>query len=83
MLWVSDAYSVHTTGTELRPGEILLRGEIHYFTTESTAGFRVRFTHNADGTVRQLAEQTDAETGAWIVWFDGVYRPTADKSGET
>ena len=79
MLWVSDGYSVHTDGGEVRPGEMLLSGEIHYFETNLTTGFRVRFTDNPDGTVRQYAEQEDPETGAWTPWFDGVYRRKADR----
>ena len=83
MLWVSDSYSVHTNGGEVRPGEMLLSGEIHYFGTNVTTGFRVRFTRNPDGTVRQHAEQEDRETGAWVVWFDGVYKRKADRGNES
>ena len=79
MLWVSDGYSVHTDGGEVQPGEMLLSGEIHYFGTNLTTGFRVRFTRNPDGTVRQYAEQLDAETNTWEPWFDGIYRQMTDK----
>ena len=82
MLWVSDGYSVHTAGGEVRPGEMLLSGEIHYFETNLTTGFRVRFTRKPDGTVRQYAEQLDAETDTWKPWFDGIYRRTTDRGNE-
>lgn len=34
---------------------------------------RIRWTPNADGTVRQLWEQQGAD-GAWVTAFDGLYR---------
>jgi hypothetical protein len=79
MFWVSDGYSVETEGGQLEPGVMLLEGNIHYFADEFVTGFRVRFTANGDGTVRQFAEQLDPKTSEWVVWFDGLYRKTKDK----
>ena len=52
-------------------------------TTKDGAGkttkHRISWTPNADRTVRQLWESTDAK-GAWTVAFDGLYKPdTAPK----
>ena len=45
--------------------------------TLDTAGketrHRITWTPNADGSVRQLWESTDAK-GAWTVAFDGLYK---------
>ena len=38
---------------------------------------RITYTPNADGTVRQLWESTDAK-GAWTVAFDGLYKRKMD-----
>lgn len=38
---------------------------------------RITWTPNADGSVRQLWESTDAK-GAWIVAFDGLYKRTSN-----
>ena len=38
---------------------------------------RITYTPNADGTVRQLWESTDAK-GAWTVAFDGLYKRKTD-----
>ncbi len=62
---------------------MLLSGEIHYFGTNLTTGFRVRFTRNPDGTAGQYAEQLDAETDTWKPWFDGIYRRTTDRGNES
>ena len=60
-----------------------LTNEIRYFGTNLTTGFRVRFTHNPDGAVRQYAEQLDGETNAWEPWFDGIYRQVTDRGNES
>lgn len=49
--------------------------------TLDTAGketrHRITWTPNADGSVRQLWESTDAK-GAWMVAFDGLYKRKMD-----
>lgn len=77
MFWVSDGYTVKTEGVQIKPGEILLEGEIHYFSPEVITGFRVRFRAQEDGTVRQFAEQYNPETETWELWFDGIYERSA------
>lgn len=74
MLWVANGYSVEAKGGRQNENEILMEGTIHYFASEMITGFRVRFTNNGDGTVRQFAEQYDSKRDQWDVWFDGQYR---------
>jgi hypothetical protein len=74
MFWVSDGYTVKTEGGQVEPGIMRLEGEIHYFGNDLVTGYRVRFTANEDGTVRQFAEQFNPETERWDTWFDGLYK---------
>lgn len=77
MFWVSDGYTVKTEGRRVEPGVMRLEGEIHYFSNGLVTGYRVRFTANEDGTVRQFAEQFNPETESWDTWFDGLYKKAA------
>lgn len=72
-LWIADAYSIDYTGGLDATGSMVLKGKIHYFKNRRSESFRGRWTPNKDGTIRQLFEQQDEETGMWKVWFDGVY----------
>ena len=52
---------------------MVMEGSIHYYKAGKRQPFRGTWTPNADGSVRQLFEQQDPETGEWAVWFDGLY----------
>lgn len=39
--------------------------------------FKMAFTPNADGSVRQYIEQSTDSGTTWAVWFDGVYKKKA------
>ncbi len=74
-LWVSAGrYSIDIVGG-LRADSMKLEGSIYYYGGD-TAQFRGAWTPAEDGSVRQFFEQYDAESGAWVVWFDGRYEKT-------
>ena len=68
---------VDTTGLLLlleggiRDGKMVLEGETRGADAQATK-HRITWTPNADGTVRQLWESTDA-SGRWTTAFDGLY----------
>jgi hypothetical protein len=72
-VWVANNYSIDIVGGLNGDGAMVLEGHLHHYRQNRASGFRGTWTPNPDGTVRQLFEQRDAETGAWQVWFDGRY----------
>lgn len=68
---------IDTTGTLLlleggiRDGKMVLEGET-VGTDAKVTKHRITWTPNADGSVRQLWESTDAN-GQWTTAFDGMY----------
>lgn len=70
--WVDNAGTLLLLEGGLVDGKMVLEG-----VTTGQDGVvtrhRITWTPNADGTVRQFWESTDA-TGAWGVAFDGLYR---------
>jgi hypothetical protein len=75
-VWVAGGgggYSIDYTGQLNEAGAMLLEGKINYYKPDTSQSFRGTWTPNKDGSVRQLFEQLDAETGEWSVWFDGLY----------
>ena len=69
--WVDNSGTLLRLEGGLRDGSMVLEGE-----TAGAGGrvtrHRITWTPNADGSVRQLWESTDAE-GRWTVAFDGRY----------
>jgi len=72
-LWVAGGYSIDYAGGLDESGSMILRGKINYYKSGKSNAFRGTWTANADGSVRQLFEQQNAETNEWSVWFDGLY----------
>jgi hypothetical protein len=69
--WVDTAGTLLLLEGGLRHGSMVLEGQ----TTGADARVtkhRITWTPNADGSVRQLWESTDA-AGRWAVAFDGLY----------
>lgn len=70
--WVDNAGTLLLLEGGFEDGKMVLEGE-----TRSADGkvvqHRISWTPNADGTVRQLWESTDAE-GRWTTAFDGLYK---------
>lgn len=81
--WVDSSGLLLRLDGGLVDGRMVLEGE-----TTGAAGaptrHRITWTPQADGTVRQLWESTDA-SGAWTVAFDGLYRrlPAAGPANST
>jgi hypothetical protein len=69
--WVDTGGTLLQLEGGLREGRMVLEGQ-----TADAAGqvtrHRITWTPNADGTVRQFWESTDAK-GAWTTAFDGLY----------
>jgi hypothetical protein len=69
--WVDSSGTLLLLEGGLRDGSMVLEGETAGEGGRS-ARHRITWTPNADGSVRQLWESTDAE-GRWTVAFDGRY----------
>ncbi len=56
----------------LEGGAMRLEG-VHTYGDGHTELFRMTFTPNADGSVRQLIQESKDDGKTWYVWFDGTY----------
>ena len=56
----------------LRDGAMRLEG-VHTYGDGHTELFRMTFTPNPDGSVRQHIEESKDDGKTWYVWFDGTY----------
>jgi hypothetical protein len=72
-VWVAPAYVIEIEGGLDDDGAMVLEGELRTFVTGRTSPFRGTWTELEDGVVNQRFEIGDPETGAWSVWFDGLY----------
>ncbi len=69
--WVDNSGTLLLLEGGLREGRMVLEGQ----TTEADGGItrhRITWTPNADGSVHQFWESTDA-AGNWTTAFDGTY----------
>ncbi len=71
--WVDSSGTLLLLEGGLREGKMVLEGQTHTADGDITK-HRITWTPNADGSVRQLWESTDAE-GKWVTAFDGMYTP--------
>jgi hypothetical protein len=69
--WVDTSGTLLLLEGELRDGKMVMEGQTVDADAKPTK-HRITWTPNADGTVRQFWESTDAN-GKWIVTFDGKY----------
>jgi hypothetical protein len=72
-VWVSNGYAIDYGGGLDDAGAMVMEGSIYYYASGKRQPFRGNWAPNDDGSVRQLFEQQDVETGEWTVWFDGLY----------
>jgi hypothetical protein len=72
-IWVASNYSIDMAGGLNADGAMVLEGQLHNYRQGQALDFRGTWTPNPDGSVRQLFEQKDPQTGEWNVWFDGRY----------
>lgn len=73
--WVDTSGALLQLDGGLVDGKMVLEGEVTNANGSKTR-HRITWTPNADGSVRQLWESTDA-AGAWTVAFDGRYTKVA------
>ena len=69
--WVDSTGTLLTLEGVLREGSMVLEGQTTGADAQATR-HRITWTPNADSSVRQLWESTDAK-GAWSTAFDGLY----------
>jgi hypothetical protein len=69
--WVDDSGLLLTLEGHLRGNNMVLEG-VSPQPDGAQSKQRITWTPNADGSVRQLWEATDA-TGKWSIVFDGLY----------
>lgn len=72
-VWVAPAYVIEIEGGLDEDGAMVLEGELRTFVSGNVSPFRGIWTELEDGVVNQRFEIADPETGAWTVWFDGLY----------
>jgi len=69
--WVDTAGTLLVLEGGIRDGKMVLEGQTTGADAQLTR-HRITWTANADGSVRQLWESTDAK-GQWSTTFDGLY----------
>ena len=69
--WVDNSGTLLLLDGALRDGKMMLEGQTAGADAKVTR-HRITWTPNADGSVRQLWESTDAN-GQWTIAFDGLY----------
>jgi hypothetical protein len=84
-VWMGVNNYIDYSGGLTEAGQMMLEGEITYFSNESsrTADFRGVWTPLENGHVIQHFQQYDAEEEVWNDWFVGRYVPAdEDRNGE-
>ncbi len=74
--WVDAQGTVIAVQGALDGGVMRFSGD-HVYPDGRRERFRMTFTPQADGRVRQFIEQSK-DGGAWYVWFDGMYVRSKD-----
>jgi hypothetical protein len=72
-IWVAPAYVIEIEGGLDESGAMVLEGELRTFVSRTVSPFRGTWTELENGVVNQRFEIIDPESGAWTVWFDGLY----------
>jgi hypothetical protein len=73
-VWVGSGGTMIDITGGLIDGEIRMEGTIEYADQNRVVAFRGTWTVAADGRVRQRMEEFDIANGAWLLWFDGLFR---------
>ena len=69
---VADGFGEIEGGLD-ETGAMVLEGELRTFVSGAVSRFRGTWTELENGLVNQRFEIADPESGAWTVWFDGLY----------
>ncbi len=79
--WVDGQGGIIEAEGAFEAGAMRLEGE-HLYPDGRRELFRMTFTPQTDGTVRQFIEQSKDGGESWYVWFDGKYvrRDPAERS---
>jgi len=72
-LWVSPNTLIDYRGGLDGDGAMRLEGSITYRKDGRTAPFRGCWRLQSDGSVRQILEEQDPNSGQWNNWFTGIY----------
>lgn len=73
-VWVDQGGDVITMEGGLQEGGAMhFEGVHHYAADGHTEQYRMTYTPNPDGTVRQFIEESRDAGASWYVWFDGKY----------
>ncbi len=75
-VWVDGQGGVIQAAGTFTDGAMRLLGE-HVYPDGTREAFRMQFTPQDDGSVRQFIEQSKDDGATWYVWFDGRYVRTA------
>ena len=78
-VWMGADGSLISGRGGLEDGAMRLVGE-HVLKTGERRPFRMTFTPNDDGSVRQFLEESTDDGKTWSVWFDGRYLPSGSES---
>jgi hypothetical protein len=70
--WVDGQGGIIAVQGRLEGGAMRFEGE-HLYPDGRTEAYRMSFTPQADGSVRQFIEQSRDGGATWYVWFDGTY----------
>ncbi len=70
--WVDGQGGIIAVDGMLEGGVMRFEGE-HLYPDGRREAYRVSFTPQADGSVRQFIEQSKDGGRSWYVWFDGTY----------
>ncbi|NIM52190.1 MAG: hypothetical protein GTN78_18835 [Gemmatimonadales bacterium] len=70
--WVDGQGGIIAVEGALRDGAMHFAGE-HLYLDGRRQRYRMSFTRQCDGSVRQLIEQSEDAGESWYVWFDGRY----------
>jgi hypothetical protein len=70
--WVDGQGGIIAVEGTLEGGTMRFEGE-HLYPDGRREAYRMSFTPQADGSVRQFIEQSRDGGATWYVWFDGTY----------
>lgn len=71
-VWVDSSGTSIQAEAVFRDGAMRFEGE-HHYPDGRVELFKMTFTPNEDGSVRQYIEQSKDAGETWYVWFDGLY----------
>lgn len=71
-IWVDERGGLVDAVAQFQDDAMRFTG-MHYYPNGRTESFRMDFTPQKDGRVRQFVQQSKDEGKTWYTWFDGMY----------